>query len=409
MKKITAILLAMLVLFSFAACGGKNESDGNVSTTNKPSQTEATKPSAEKTTAEKNEDKKDFDYASIPNTMTSPDGKYELAFVTDLGQLLDKSFNQGTWEGLKRYAHEKGRSYKYYQPANGNRATDEDRFNAMKAAADAGAKVVVCAGYLQGEALRKAATEYPDVKFIFIDGSVIRETDSEDSAILENIAAIDFNEEQSGFLAGFAAVADGYTRLGFTGGGGGTNPSCNRFAYGYTQGAQAAAEKLGKEVEMKLSWEYGASFAPSAELQTLLSGWYADGTEIIFCCGGPMCQSAFAAASANDGAVIGVDVDQSGDSDTVITSAVKGLRESVILTLDKIEKGEWDTFSGKLTTLGAKDDAVGLPLNSWKMKNFTVEDYKKLYEKIKNGEITVDRDFTKLKAESFDKLKLVII
>lgn len=406
MKKITAISLALLILFSFAACGNKNESNGNV-TTKAPSTSEPTKTTTEKTETEK--DEKDFDYSSVPNTMTSSDGKYELAFVTDLGQLLDKSFNQGTWEGLKRYAHENRLSYKYYQPANGNRATDEDRYNAMKAAADAGAKIVICAGYLQGEALKKTAIEYPDIKFIFIDGSVIKETDSEDSEVVKNIAAIDYNEEQSGFLAGYAAVAEGFTRLGFTGGGGGTNPPCNRFAYGYAQGAEAAAKKLGKDVELKLSWEYGASFAPSAELQTMLSGWYAEGTEVIFCCGGPMCQSAFAAASANDGAVIGVDVDQSGDSDTVITSAVKGLRESVMLVLEKIEKGEWETFAGKLTTLGAKDNTVGLPLDSWKMKNFTKEEYLKLFESMKKGEIKVDRDFTRLIPDSFSNVKLTIV
>ncbi len=410
MKKLSAILLTVIMIFGLAACGGNGESGGNV-TTSPTKSTSTTKPDAGKTTQNNSEsqNKDSFDYASIPNTMTSADGRYELAFVTDLGQLLDKSFNQGTWEGLKRYAHENGFPYKYYQPANGNRATDEDRYNAMKAAADAGARVIICAGYLQGEALRRAAKEFPDVKFLFIDGSVIREDDSEDSDVLKNIAAVDFNEEQSGFLAGYAAVAEGYTRLGFTGGGGGTNPSCNRFAYGYAQGAEAAAEKLGASVELKLSWEYGASFAPSAELQTMLNGWYAEGTQVIFCCGGPMCQSAFAAASANDGAVIGVDVDQSGDSDTVITSAMKGLRESVMLTLDKIKKGQWNELGGKLTTLGAKDGTVGLPTDSWKLKKFTVDEYEALYKKLKKGEIEVDRDTEKLRPESFGNVKLVIV
>lgn len=408
MKKLSAILLAAIMIFSLAACGGKGESNGNV-TTSPTKNTSTTKRETEKTTQDKNDSNEKFDYTAIPDTVNSQNGKYELAFVTDLGQLLDKSFNQGTWEGLKRYAYENGLTYKYYQPANGNRATDEDRYNAMKAAADAGAKVVICAGYLQGEALRRAAKEYPEVKFVFIDGSIVRESDSEEAAALKNVAAIDYNEEQSGFLAGYAAVAEGYTKLGFTGGGGGTNPSCNRFAYGYAQGAESAAKKLGKNIELKLSWEYGASFAPSAELQTMLNGWYAEGTQVIFCCGGPMCQSAFAAASANDGAVIGVDVDQSEDSDTVITSAMKGLRESVALVLDKVKKGEWDELGGKLTTLGAKDGAVSLPADNWKLKNFTVDEYKAIYEKLKKGDITVDRDTEMLRPESFENVKLVIV
>lgn len=109
----------------------------------------------------------------IEDTMTSADGKYEIAFVTDVGQLKDKSFNQGTWNGVKGYAAANGLSYKYYQPANGDQATDDDRYDAMKAASDAGAKVVVAAGYLQAAALTKVAIDYPGVNFVFIDGWVL--------------------------------------------------------------------------------------------------------------------------------------------------------------------------------------------------------------------------------------------
>lgn len=403
MKKIIALLIAAALLFSFAACG---KNGGDTTTTKNTATTDNTQ---SQSTTKKNEDADGNDYGKIPDTMSTEDGKYEIAFVTDIGQLLDKSFNQGTWEGVKKYASENKKSYKYYQPANGNQATDTDRFNAMKAAAQSGARVIVSAGYLQGEALRMAAAEFPDVKFIFVDGWIINESDEEDAEPLENIAAVDYNEEQSGFLAGFAAVSEGYTRLGFTGGGGGTNPSCNRFAYGYAQGAEQAAEVLGKDVELTLSWEYGSSFSPSAELQTMLGGWYAKGTQVIFCCGGPMCQSAFAAASANDGAVIGCDVDQSKESDTVITSAMKGLRQSVELMLDKTYKDKWDEIGGKQTTLGAKDNAVGLPTDNWKMKSFTVEDYNKLFTALKDGKITVDRDYEKLVPESFERVKLLIV
>lgn len=409
MKKILSLFLVSLLIFTFAACGNGDVSESTVPSTSETRGTEESKTSTTETTQKNNDTNDAYDYNNIPNVMTSSDGKYQVAFITDLGQLLDKSFNQGTWEGVKRFAKENGKSYKYYQPANGNQATDEDRYNSMKAAVDAGAETVVCAGYLQAEALRRIATEFKDVKFVFIDGSIIREDDSEDSSPLENIASISFNEEQSGFLAGYAAVADGYTRLGFTGGGGGTNPSCNRFAYGYAQGAEAAAEKMNKTVELKLSWEYGASFSPSAELQTMLNGWYANGTEIIFCCGGPMCQSAFAAASANDGAVIGTDVDQSSESDTVVTSAMKGLRESVLFALEKVYSDKWDEIGGELTVLGAKQNAVGLPTQTWSMKNFTVEEYEKLFTALKEGEIEVDRDYENLKAESFEAVKLVIV
>ena len=315
---------------------------------------------------------------------------YEIAFVTDIGLLMDKSFNQGTWEGVQEYAQANGKTFKYYQPANGNEATDDDRYNAMKAAVDGGAKIVVCAGFLQATALEKAAKEFADVKFVFIDGWALG---------LENVMAIDFQEEQSGYLAGYAVVKDGYTKLGFSGGGGGENPACCRFGYGYVQGAQAAAAEMGVQVEINYSWEYGAAFSASPDLEAMLNGWYANGTEVVFACGGQMCKSAFAAAAANDGKVVGVDVDQAAESDTVITSAMKGLQAAVINACDIFYNGDWSTVGGGLTTLGVADDAVGLPTDGWALEKFTLDDYNAVYGAIKSGSIVVDRDYANLAAE----------
>ncbi len=394
MKKIIAILLAAVMLFALAACGG----NGDDTTTTAPAgdDTTTSAPAADV-----------VDYDAIEDNMTSEDGKYAIAFVTDVGQLKDKSFNQGTWEGVKKYASDNDKSYKYYQPANGDAATDDDRYDAMKAAADAGAEIIVCAGFLQGTALQKAAEEFTDVKFVFIDGWTLADADEN---ALENVAAVDFQEEQSGYLAGYAAVMEGYTKLGFSGGGGGTNPACCRFGYGYVQGAQAAAAEKDIKVDMNYSWEYGASFAASAELQTMLNGWYTNGTEVVFACGGSMCQSAFAAASANEGAVIGVDVDQSSQSETVITSATKGLRESVAYILDKLYTDNWADVGGKQTTLGAANDAVGLPTATWSLEKFTLENYEALFASLKDGSVVVDKDYEAgLKAENFANVNLNIV
>ena len=206
----------------------------------------------------------------IPDTVTSADGTYKVAFITDVGQLKDKSFNQGTWNGVKSYAAANELTYKYYQPANGNEATDDDRYDAMKAAAESGAEIVVCAGFMQGAALTKAAIEFPETHFVFIDGWVLSD---EAGAPLANVAAVSFQEEQAGYLAGYAIVKDGFTKLGFSGGGGSTNAACDRYGYGFAQGASAAAQELGVEVELKYSWQYGATFSASSELQTMISGW----------------------------------------------------------------------------------------------------------------------------------------
>ena len=341
------------------------------------------------------DDKKGYDYDAIPDTMEA--SSYEIAFVTDIGQLKDKSFNQGTWEGLKRFAKENNKSYKYYQPAGGNEATDEDRIAAMNAAVAGGAKIIVCAGFMQGNALTAVATANPEVKFVFVDGWPLD---------LENVTAIVFQEEQAGYLAGYAAVKEGFTKLGFAGGGGGTNPACQRFGYGYIQGANAAAKELGKTVEMKYSWLHGASFSASAELQTMLEGWYSTGTQVVFACGGSMCTSAFAAAGANNGKVIGVDVDQAGDSATVITSAMKGLREGTMYALEKFYAGKWSEISDKSANLGVNDNAVGLPTeeSSWGFKNFTVEEYNELFKKLQDKTIVVDATVEGAESKSYSNV-----
>ncbi len=348
MKKFLAILLALvMVIGAFAGCN-KNQSN------------------------------------EIPDEMTSKDGKYEIAFVTDVGALKDQSFNQGTYEGVKKYASEAGKSYKYYQPANGNNATDDDRYNAMKLACDNGAKVVVCAGYMQAGALEKAAKEFPAVKFVFIDGW---------SLGLDNVAGISFQEEQCGYLAGYAAVMDGYTKLGFSGGGGGTNAACIRYGYGFIQGIDAAAKVKGVKVEVNYSWNYGGNFSASPELQTMATGWYENGTEVIFACGGSMFSSIAAAASAAEAKVIGVDVDQSGQSDTVITSAMKGIGEAAYQALKAAETEDgWKEFIGENTgiVLGAKDNAVGLPTATWSLKGWSIDEYNALMKDIVDGKVTID-------------------
>ena len=295
---------------------------------------------------------------------------------------------------MKLYAANNKLSYKYYQPANKDQATDDDRYEAMKAAVENGAKVVVCAGFMQEGALRMAAKEFPDVSFVFVDGYPITEEAGVDgSPVLKNVAGIAFKEEQCGYLAGYAVVKEGYTKLGFTGGGGGDNPACCRYGYGFVQGASAAAAEMGVKVEMNYSWLYGASFAASTELQTMASGWYENGTEVIFCCGGNMYQSVAQAAAENDAYMVGVDTDQSPLSETIITSAMKGLSDGVQWGLAYVFEGSFADIAGKSTTLSAKENAVGLPTATWSLKNFTVEQYQAELAKIVNGEITVDNNF----------------
>ena len=356
MKKLLALLLCLAMVFTFAACGGgSSEGEGG------------SEPAA-------------VSFDDIDDNCESADGTYQIAMVTDVGQLKDGSFNQFTWNGVKMYAYENDKTYKYYQPANGSAATDDDRIKAMTDACEAGAEVIVTPGFLQATALEAVCPKYPEVQFIFIDGWDMG---------APNLLGVSYQEEQAGYLAGYAAVMEGYTKLGFSGGGGGSNPACIRYGYGYAQGANAAAEAKGIDVEMRYSWEYGSSFSASDDLQAMLAGWFNAGTEVCFMCGGTMFNSGAAAAEAADAAIIGVDVDQSNQSDAVVTSAMKGLAQSVIVSLGNFYTNGLQ--SGSLV-LGAADDAVGLPVDTWSLQNWTVDEYNALFEQIKSGEIVVDNN-----------------
>ncbi len=368
MKKLLSVLLAFFMVFALVGCSSSDSGNG--------------------------------DDADTTDSAETSDG-YKVAVVTDVGQLNDGGFNQGTYEGAVAFAEANGLSYKYYQPANGSDATDDDRIAAMRQAVEGGAEVIVTPGYLQATALETVAKENPEVKFVFVDGWALG---------LDNVTAISYHEEESGFFAGYAAVKDGYTKLGGTFGGAGTNAACNRFAYGYVQGIQAAAAELGETVDVTISFLYGGSFSSSTELQTQISGWYNNGTEVVFACGGSMLQSVKAAAAETEnGKIIGVDVDQAGESDRVITSAVKGLSESVQLVLGEWNNGEWDSkLSDQLSNLGVSDEATGIPTaeSSWRFEKFTVEEYEAIKAQVASGEITIDSSCDDLStAAGWDSLK----
>lgn len=305
---------------------------------------------------------------------------FEIAIVTDVGQLMDGGFNQGTYEGAKEYAEANKLTYKYYQPDNGSNATDNDRIAAMRQAISNGAKVIVTPGFLQATAIETVAKENPDVKFIFVDGWALK---------LNNVTAIIYKEQECGYMAGYAVVKEGYTKLGYTGGGGGTNPPCNRYGLGFVQGADDAARELGVDITIKYSYKYGDSFSASPELQTQIASWYANGTEVVFSCGGSMLASVKSAAEEyKDVKIVGVDTDQSAQSSQIITSAMKGLANSVKQVLGQIYDGKWDSeLANKVQNLGAADNATGIPTaeSSWRFTKFTVEEYNTLFKKIADG------------------------
>lgn len=185
-------------------------------------------------------------------------------------------------------------------------------------------------------------------------------------------------------------MKDGYTKLGFLGGM--AVPAVVRYGYGFVQGVDAAAKEMGVQTEIKY-W-YAGTFGPDDAIKTKMAGWYTEGTEVVFSCGGGIYLSCVAAAEQAGTKVIGVDVDQALESETIITSAMKELKQSVVLSLTALyqNNGVWpEDYAGKTASLGAADKCVGLPTaeGSWRLAKYTVAEYEELFAKLVSGEIVV--------------------
>ncbi len=341
----------------------------------------------------------------VPFAFACTGTTFDIAIITDMGNIDDKSFNQGAWEGVKAYADAHKISNKYYKPEDAN---DDAYLAAIELAVDSGAKIVVCPGYLFEPAVFTAQTKYPNVKFIILDGTP-HNPDYTEFNTAKNTASVMYAEEQSGYLAGYAAVMDGYRKLGFMGGM--AVPAVQAFGYGYLQGIEAAAAELKlAEGDIQVKYHYTGDFAETDGNKATAAAMYQSGVEIIFACGGSVGKSVMAAAAEANGKVIGVDVDQRYDSDTVVTSATKGLAASVQAVLKSIyeTKDFESTYGGKTTYFNAANEGVGLPTSVIgdakgdafdRFNTFDKAAYDAVFAQLVSGEIAPIRTFSIENAE----------
>ena len=364
MKKILAMLLALVMVLGLAACGS----------------------------------------APATDAPAASGSEYKVAMVTDYGDITDQSFNQTTYEACKAYAEANNVEFTYYKPAGDS---DAERVAMIEKAVDEGYNVIVLPGFAFASAIATAAPQYPDVKFIALDVSEYDLTSAGLTAeTMQNVYSAVYQEELSGYMAGYAAVKLGYTKLGFLGGM--AVPAVQKFGYGFVQGVDAAAKELNVTVDM--NYIYGGLFYGTADITAVMDTWYQGGTQVVFACGGGIYTSAVDAAKKVEGAkVIGVDVDQAGvianyagDADTslTVTSAMKGLYPTTVDTLtDVINNGNWAKYAGKVATLGlvSGDDPtanyVQIPMESTQWSDtFTQDDYKAMVKAMFDGTIVVSGD-----------------
>ena len=319
--------------------------------------------------------------------------------ITDYGDITDQSFNQTTYEACKAYCESNGLAFTYFKPASDS---DEDRVSMIEKAIDEGYNVIVMPGYAFAPAIAATAPEYEDVYFIALDVSEFDLTSAGLETLPANLYSAVYQEELCGYMAGYAAVKLGYTKLGFLGGM--AVPAVVRYGYGFVQGADAAAAELGADVS--LNYAYGNQFYGDADITAAMDTWYGAGTEVVFACGGGIYSSAAEAAAKVGGKVIGVDVDQSFNIDgqygegMTVTSAMKGLGATVNTMLAAVQAGEFANYGGKVENLGLVSEDpelnyVQLPSATTQFgEGFSAEDYVKLVGDMFNGVITVNNDIS---------------
>ena len=393
MKKLVALLLALVMVFALCACGGDKDNGGKESAT------------------------------------------YKVAMITDYGDITDQSFNQTTYEACKAFCTENNIEFTYYKPAGDS---TPDRIAMVEKAVDEGYNVIVMPGYAFAGTITGTQDKYPDVKFIALDvsefdiNSSFYKTDDKGNAteelldannkphVASNVYSAVYQEELCGYMAGYAAVKLGYTKLGFLGGM--AVPAVVRYGFGYVQGVDAAAKELGITVDLK--YAYGNQFVGDADITAAMDTWYQGGTEIVFACGGSIYTSAAEAAAKVGGKIIGVDVDQAGiiDGDygegMTVTSAMKGLAPTVKHLLSEVVAGNFANYGGKIETLGLvsanpEENYVQIPTASTQFEDgkFTQADYEALVAAMFAGDVTVSNDITAMPAvtnvtvEDFGNLK----
>ena len=370
MKKILALVMALCMVFALCACG----------------QTAA--PAESAAPAEESA-------APVEESAAPAAAEYKVAMITDYGDITDQSFNQTTYEACKAFCEANSVEFKYYKPAGDSTA---ERVAMVDAAVADGYNVIVMPGFAFGETVTQVADLYPDVYFVALD---VSQGDLGDYVLPENVFCAVYQEELCGYMAGYAAVKLGYTKLGFLGGM--AVPAVVRYGYGFVQGADAAAAELGADVS--INYAYGNQFYGDADITAAMDTWYAGGTEVVFACGGGIFSSAAEAAAKVGGKVIGVDVDQAAiiDGDygegMTVTSAMKGLAATVNTVLsDLILNDNWAAYAGQVSTLGLvgedpEANFVQIPMESTQWADgFTQDDYKALVAAMFSGDIVVSSD-----------------
>ncbi|HZX47176.1 MAG TPA: BMP family ABC transporter substrate-binding protein [Clostridia bacterium] len=318
---------------------------------------------------------------------------FKVGMITDAGTIDDKSFNQGTWEGVVKAAEELGLEYQYLKPAG---TTEADYIKEISNMYDAGIKFIVCPGFKFETAIFQAQDKYPDAKFVILDGNP--HAGDFVPVVKENTVSIFFAEHESGFVAGVAAALQlKNAEMGYIGGM--EIPAVQKFNWGFQQGIKYANENLGTNIVMKPeNVIYQGSFDNVAAGQQLAAQMFDKGVDAIFCAAGGVGIGAINEAKARAKAgeevwIVGVDVDQyaegiyEGDKSIILTSAMKCIDQAAYDMIMAESKGQFP--GGQTLVFDAKNNGVGIPKENPNLSKEVQDKVAEIFAKLQSGEITV--------------------
>lgn len=344
MKKVWTLLLCAALVLGLAACGGDKKEEND-----------------------------------------SADYTYEIGFLTASSErsIDDGDRIEAAWNGVRQFAEEHGKTYKYYEPASADAKAQAER---VGEAVKEGVKYIVAAGPEVKDGIAEAQKKYKDVTFIYLDGSL--------DEVADNCVTVRFNPLQAGFLAGYGAVLEGLDNLAYLTEGKGTEAVS--YGYGFLQGANEAASRFGRYAIVH--YKYGSADADKTEIRKTAKAWFEGGTDAVFTYGGDVFDAVKEEAEKADKKVIASNASKEY-SKTVITSARKCYEEVVAKQLEAAYDGTFQ--GGKSLYMTVKNDGVGLDMENSKFERFTKEQYKEIYKELEKGDVEI---LSAKKAKSVDDL-----
>lgn len=388
-KLIAALLCACMTATLLAGCGSKTETNEAPETTNE---------------------------AEAETETEAAEEGLKIAIVSSPSGVDDGSFNQNNYNGILAFIEENpGATVTPVREETGDVAA------AVQAVADivADYDVIVCCGF-QFAGIGTIAEENPDVDFILVDSYP---SDAEGNEVVaENIYAMQFKEQESGFCAGMAAAME--TKTGKVAVVNGiAYPSNVNYQYGFMSGVNYANKNYGTSAEVvelasyagtdvtgaNVGGNYIGNFNDEATGKVVGQALIAEGVDVIFVAAGNSGNGVFTAVKeATDVFCIGCDVDQyddgvNGDGNIILTSGLKVMDMNVELQLNKVKDG---TFAGENALLGADTDSTGYVSADGRcqLSAETITKIDEAFAKVKVGEIVPAANFNGLTPDAFTGL-----